>query len=454
MESVKMKVMPFESKVHGAIGLSVMNMCRKSGIAGACFLVFFAGAIPAFASSRMDRSKLQIGTYCLAPYARTEAHVKDLAACGIDFVYGVPATDRATLDLCGKYGVGVIATGAVPFWHGMGGEQAGQMRERRPLNTFEKGLAAYADHPAIWMLDYVDEPSALDFPYIGEVTRLMQMKMPQGVLPYINLYPNYAVGIQNSSSQTCNQLGTRTYREHVEAYVRDVPLDYLCFDFYLYSARGESRKSKLEEFYANFEDAASVCRQSGRSLWYIPQVNSSYGELWLSENMLRFQANLALAYGAEQIDWACWSVEDRKEDPDMPGLIGWWTNNVLTLTGERTQQYAKLKKVNAELHEIGPRYMKYRNVATRRMGGFVVGDMVARDGSGRRAMFVLAADDPFDEHPSRQIFSFFAASACAFGGTGRVSVRQNADGVRTVALNANAGVLIEYETISSDKRVL
>ena len=285
------------------------------------------------------------------------------------------------------------------------------------------------------MLDYVDEPSALDFPQIAEVTRLMLAKSPAGVLPYINLYPNYASVVGNTAQQTVNQLGTRTYAEHVEAYMKNVPLDYVCFDYYVYSARGrDAFARKLEKFHENLKDLADACRRYGKSLWFIPQVNSSYGELWLSENMLRFQAHLAMAYGAEQIDWACWSREDRDEDPDMPGLIGWWTNNVLDLSGARTQQYEKLKKVNAELHALGERYMRYRNVGTRRIGenAFTVGDMVARDGSGRRALFVVACGDPMDERPVVQTFSYLAA-----------------DGEHKVEIAANHAALIEYEPVFS-----
>lgn len=399
---------------------------------------------------RMDRLKLQIGTYCLAARHRDEAHVKEIRDCGIDFIYGIPATDRNTLDICAKHGLGVIATGAVPFWHGMGGKEAGLMKTRRPLDSYAAALEKYADHPAIWMLDYVDEPSAADFPWIAEVTRLMQEKDPAGVTPYINLYPNYASVVGNTAKQTVSQLGTATYAEHVEAYMKNVPLDYVCFDFYVYSAKGkEAFAKKLEKFHENFKDLSDACRKYGKSLWFIPQVNSSYGELWLSENMLRFQAYLSMAYGTEVINWACWGIEGEKETPDMPGLNGWWTNNVLTLTGERTQQYDKLKTVNAELHRLGEHYMKYRNVATRRIGenAFTVGDMVARDGSGKRAMFVLAAGDPFDEHPYEQRFTFAAASARAFGGNGEIPVGREADGSLSVTLPANAGALIEYEPV-------
>ena len=37
-------------------------------------------------NTRMNRNRLNIGTYFLRPYACSEAHVKDLADCGIDFV--------------------------------------------------------------------------------------------------------------------------------------------------------------------------------------------------------------------------------------------------------------------------------------------------------------------------------------------------------------------------------
>ena len=42
-------------------------------------------------NKRMNRTKLNIGTYILQPYARSEAHIKDLADAGVNFVglYGL-----------------------------------------------------------------------------------------------------------------------------------------------------------------------------------------------------------------------------------------------------------------------------------------------------------------------------------------------------------------------------
>ena len=411
-------------------------------------------AFAAFAAPRMDRSKLQIGTYCLASYARTDEQVKAVKDCGVDFIYGIPASDRATLDLCSKHGLGVIATGAVPFWHGS--NDTGKMREQRPLAAYEKAMAKYADHPAVWMIDYVDEASAVDFPHIGEVTDYLKENVPEGVGLYANLYPNYASVIGNSSDRTRSQLGTATYAEHVAEFVRLVRLDYLSFDFYPYSAVGTERPSKLNEFHENFRIIAEACRRYGKSLWYIPQVNSVFPDKWTTENQLRFQANLGLAYGAEVITWSCWSREEVDEPKETDGLIGWWFNNVLTLKGEKTEQYAKLQKVNAELRRLGGPYMKYRNVGTRFVGrdrAFTVGDMVSRDGVGKTAMFVLASSDPFDEHPGRQRFTFYAARARATGGSGEIPLEDCGNGLYAVTLDTNAGVLIEYEKLVAPSRV-
>ena len=88
-------------------------------------------------NTRMDRSRFQIGAYCLAPYARTERHIREIAQCGIDFMIGVP-NDRAVLDHFAKYGVGAVVNGVVPGWFGGKGENAGTMAQERPLSRYEE----------------------------------------------------------------------------------------------------------------------------------------------------------------------------------------------------------------------------------------------------------------------------------------------------------------------------
>ena len=405
-------------------------------------------------NQRMDRNRLNIGVYHLKPYARTEAHVKNLADCGVDFVVCMDY-DRPALDLLHKYGVGAIVTGLVPGWWGGDGGNAGTMAERNPMEKYYASAAAFVDHPAIWGIDVGDEPSALDFPYYGKIIDYVNRAFPNQ-FAYLNLYPNYASVSQNNAVETVNQLGTPTYAEHIRRYCECVPSDYLCYDFYLYS---------INEIlhYENLRVVADACRNTGRSMWIVLQVNSSDPKVWMSENNLRFQAYTAMAFGTENIIWACYTA-------------GWWHNQVLDGAGNKTQQYDKLQKINAEIRTIGEEYMKYRRVATHFVGfgGYpdmhvvkqepipslstgvffdvkadngaplVIGEMVNRKADGSVALMVCAADDPFEKDPKEYRVTFRAPnrSVRALGGSGYKTVSDLGDGLYAVDIRSNEGVLI------------
>ena len=405
-------------------------------------------------NKRMDRSRLNIGVYHLKPYARTEAHIKDLADCGIDFVVCMD-NDRPALDLFHKYGVGAIVSGIVPGWWGGFGDNAGKLAETNPMETYEAAAKAYCDHPAIWGIDVGDEPSALDFPYYGRVMDYMGRAFPNQ-FPYLNLYPNYASVSQNNAQETVNQLGTATYDEHIQKYCENVPADYICYDFYLYSIN-------VTKHYENLRVVADACRNTGRSMWIVLQVNSNKPAEWMSENNLRFQAYTSMAFGAENIIWACYTA-------------GWWHNQVLDGEGNKTEQYDKLKKINAEIRTLADEYMKYRRVSTHFVGfeghphmaavqqeaipslstgvffdvkadngaPLVVGEMVNRNADGSAALMVCAADDPHETDPKEYQITFRAPDRCvrALGGDGYKTVTELGGGVYAVAVKSNEGVLI------------
>ena len=405
-------------------------------------------------NKRMDRNRLNIGVYHLKPYARTEAHIKDLADCGIDFVVCMD-NDRPALDLFHKYGVGAIVSGIVPGWWGGDGNNAGKLCETNPMEKYEAAAAAFTDHPAIWGIDVGDEPSALDFPYYGRVMDYVNRAFPNQ-FAYLNLYPNYASVSQNNAQETVNQLGTATYEEHIQKYCENVPVDYICYDFYLYSIN-------VTKHYENLRVVADACLRTGRSMWIVLQVNSNKPAEWMTENNLRFQAYTSMAFGAENIIWACYTA-------------GWWHNQVLDGEGNKTQQYDKLKKINAEIRTLADEYMKYRRVSTHFVGfegnpdmtavkqeaigslstgiffdvkadngaPLVVGEMVNRKGDGSVALMVCAADDPRETDPKEYHITFRAPNRCirALGGNGYKTVTDLGDGVYAVAVKSNEGVLI------------
>ncbi len=418
----------------------------------ACALVVMAAVAAEAAESRMDRAKLQIGTYYLHPVAQTEAHVKAMKDCGIDFVFGVDADRREALDLLARHGIGCVATGVFPGWGGGDGRHAGQLEKMHPLAEYVKAAKAFKDHPAIWMVDVGDEPSALEFPYYARLIPEVRKHLPKGVVPYLNLYPNYAQVTKNTDAQQLSQLGTATYGEHIDRYAAAIPLDYLSYDFYVYSARPQNFDSFLAKMYDNFETVAASCRKTGRSFWYIPQVNNVFETYHMSPNRLRFQAFTALAYGAEVINWACW-------------MKGWWTHNVVNPDGTTNEyEYFILKTVNRELHALGPDYMRYRNVATHKLGfdiskkaldlaafkdisvaeggRLVVGEMRARRGEGA-AFLAVASDDPHDAGAPRKTLVFKPTGAFrVLRPTGFCDATPEADGFVRLPLASAEAILV------------
>lgn len=275
--------------------------------------------------------EFHIGTYYLQKNARTEQHIKDLRHCGIDLVFGMD-NDENALELFRKYGIYGVLGGIVPGWFGGHGENAGTLRATNKPEAYIAGAKAFADHPAVVGIDLGDEPSSLDFPYYGEIVKLTRELFP-GKLLYLNLYPSYGMLASNSPAQSVRELGTVNYRDYLNAYCKHVDLPYLSFDHYVYS-------SDREIFLRDLCDAAACCKEYGKTLFLVAQVNSYRKDVYLSAEQLRFQAFSALAFGAGCVSWACYSA-------------GWWHNQVLDEAGGKTEQYEKLKTVNAELRPFG-----------------------------------------------------------------------------------------------------
>lgn len=425
-------------------------------------LIAAAFAFAAFAAEAAD---FQIGVYCLKQYARTEQHIKDLRDCHVDFVYGIEYNDRKTLDLFAKYGLKAIVEGVYRNWWGGIKGLNGKLAETIPPQVVEQGVAAMkaagADvHPAVSMVYIGDEPSALDFPYYNDFVARLNRLLPRQVA-HINLHPCYP-----PVEADFGYVGATNYYEYIDKYMENVPLDYLSYDHYLYSTL--PRNESMGPFLRNFKIVADACRRTGRSFWFIPQVNTKDVNVEITEQKLRYQANMAMAFGAETLVWACWTE-------------GWWEMNVIDTNGVKTVQYDRLKRVNAEIKGIAPRFMEFRNVDTRLVGfekhpdwlkgadstsvaaldgGFfrqlmaedgdalVVGIMTDRRGvPSRKALYVVAADDPWDESPKARTVSFeCAGKVSAFAANGPVPLKRTADGRRyAFDLKSNEAVLLVLE---------
>ena len=410
---------------------------------------------------RMDRKKINIGTYYLAPYASTEEHVKDLAECGIDMIVNM-RNDKAALDLFSKYGVGAMVTGILPGWFGGNGSNAGTMSVANPMEKYEQASIGFTDHPAIWGIDTGDEPSALDFPYYGQIFDRVREGFP-GKIPYLNIYPSYGVKGSNTPLEIDEQLGVEDYPAYIRSFCENVVSDYICFDYYLYSA-------DLSGLYESLCVVSKACQKYERQMWIVLQVNSHQEDTWISTDQLRFQAYSAMAFGAEVIIWACYCA-------------GWWYNHVLDKQGNKTPQYEKLKTVNAEVHALSDEYMKYTHAETYFVGDFseeevrktdksvmcelntdrfkelkvtpghklIVGlrrydHSVGEKKEVKEALMICSADDPYDKQSTVGRISFCAKGKVrALGRSDMQPLIQNEDGSYSLEIRPNEGILIVEE---------
>ena len=432
-----------------------MSTMLKPVAAGIVFALVLSPML-SVAGQRLDRSKFHIGAYYFKDNIADEAHVKELVECGMDFMVGVPVKSRKTLDLFQKHGVGAIVNGVVPSWCG-GGTNCARIAELRPLQGYADSLDAFVkelDHPAIWMIDLTDEPGATAFGHFGAVCRLFREKCPD-VLPYVNLFPNYASHDDPKHPERETHLCIGTYQQYIDHYTEMFPLSYISYDHYMMRDNPNFRRPL---YFENLRIVSEACRNTGRDLWFIPGVNTTWKDRRVSENQLRYQAFSSMAYGTVNIAWACWCV-------------GWWNFNIYDKDGKRDDiQFAALKTVNLEIRKLAEQYMRFKNVGTRLLStnlgddfeyydgwfnrlrsadrsSFAVGTMVSRDiGSKERAVLVFAAADPDDVLKQTRKFVFSAAGKVrAYGPCGEVPLAQEGVGQLSFSLKDSYAVLLVCE---------
>ena len=439
------------------------------------------GRLPAFglvaavalgAHADWNREKFMISSGCVKTNLVSAALVADMKAAGLDHFHGITGLSSEGYRLFSEGGVPCMCF-PITRISGVGwGEQFWKDYFWNFDRSVDRFRDRFGDCPASFCVDIGDEPSALVLPQMRKIALRTYEAFP-GKLVYLNLFPCYARLATDGADSAKSQLGTKTFAEYVDTYCRQMPLDYISTDFYLYSSGVTNNAALLRCYYLSNRDFGDACARTGRSYWFYAQANSLKTYLPAkptSERMMQWQALSAMAYGAESIAWACWSD------------YGWWTNNVLTVTGEKTEQYEKVKNVNRRLHCIGGPYMQFRRTATHLVAhdgpaaarlkglgltsercvdtGFfrgvrttddaplLVGEMAPRDAAKPcRAIFVFAADDPWDMNPVTKTVEFRAVGTVkGWGLDGEMPVERSDDGLCRVTIGSNEAVLLMVRT--------
>ena len=198
----------------------------------------------------------------------------------------------------------------------------------------EKTVRRFMNHPAVAGYMLRDEPSRSDFPELGEWANKIS-RIDNDHFCYLNLFPNYA---------NEKQLGTKTYQEHLDLFVREVPVPFISFDHY--PVMGDSLRAN---WYENLEIIADAAKKAGKPFWAfaLSVAHGKYPVPTLAH--LRLQVFSNLAYGAQGIQYfTYWTPFDTTWN---------FNSGPISADGKRTNAYDRIKQVNREIAILSPVFM-------------------------------------------------------------------------------------------------
>ncbi|MCW5550528.1 MAG: beta-galactosidase [Verrucomicrobiae bacterium] len=195
----------------------------------------------------------------------------------------------------------------------------------------EATVRRFMGHPAVAGYYLRDEPNVRDFKELGEWVR--RIRAVDDTHPcYINLFPTYA---------NTTQLGTPTYREHVERFLAEVPVQVLSFDHY--PIVGERLRA---DWYENLEIIAAAARKARLPFWAFALSVAHNPYPVATVDGLRLQVFSNLAYGAAAIQYFTYWT---------PVSTQWNFHRApIESDGTRTEVYDRVRAVNAELQTLAP----------------------------------------------------------------------------------------------------
>jgi hypothetical protein len=214
----------------------------------------------------------------------------------------------------------------------------------------KRSVRQFMNNPAIAGYMLRDEPNRSDFPELAEWVKKIR-QTDDSHFCYLNLFPNYA---------TEEQLGTKTYREHVDLFVKEVPVQLISFDHY--PVIGDSLRAN---WYENLEIIAAAADKSGKPFWAfaLSVAHGKYPVPTLAE--LRLQVFSDLAYGAQGIEYfTYWTPYDTT----------WKFNNgPITIEGKRSVVYDRIREVNKEIEELSPVFLGAKVISIAHTGNIPQG---------------------------------------------------------------------------------
>ena len=225
-------------------------------------------------------------------------------------------------------------------------------------------IADPEDRKAVYAVYLRDEPNASLFPTLNVWSNAVKK---QGVLPYINLFPDYA---------SPQQLGTKDYQEHLDQYVEICQPPYISYDNYSLFEGGRLDENR---FYGNLESIRNKSLQAGIPFWNVILSNAHFNYAEPSDATLAIQVYSTLAYVGKGIGYFTYYAPQ----------VGNYRLAPIDRFGYRTPVWAMMRNINLQIHSLVPVYGKLKSINVFHTG------TVPRDGKGiESAQLIESVDNP------------------------------------------------------------
>ena len=227
-----------------------------------------------------------------------------------------------------------------------------QEKADETIQTLMESIADPEDRKAVYAIYLRDEPNASLFPRLNVWSDAVKK---QGIMPYINLFPDYA---------SPQQLGSKDYEEHLDQYVETCHPPYLSYDNY-----SLFRNEPLVEdrFYGNLESVRNKSLQAGIPFWNVVLSNAHFAYSEPSDATLAIQVYSTLAYGGKGIGYFTYYTPQ----------VGNYRLAPIDRFGYRTKTWEMMRNINLQIHSLVPVYGTLKSVNV-----FHTGEKIPRNGQG------------------------------------------------------------------------
>ncbi|HOX40500.1 MAG TPA: hypothetical protein PL033_21180 [Candidatus Brocadiia bacterium] len=279
-------------------------------------------------TQRFKQDRFVISFWVDPPLAKNaDGRYKEIADANFTVVLGgfgagTPDKVKQQIALCEKYGLKAVVA------------RAGLTPDQLP------------ESPAVWGYMIRDEPNSKDFPDLRNTVDEIRAARP-GRLSYINLFPNYA---------NEQQLGTKTYDEHVKRFVDEVDVDVLSMDHYpIFKPDADGRKGYCE----NLDVMRKYSLEKAIPFWNFFNVMPFGPHTDPTEAQIKWQIYTSIAYGAKGILYFCYWTPGGGEFPKGGAII--------TAEGLLTRHYEQAKRINCAVKNMGPTLMNLTSASVIRI---------------------------------------------------------------------------------------